>query len=523
MDLSFIRFSDPEDIMRIAIRPLVGLASILFLLAVTVTPATAQSDQETFRSLYEGRIKSVTATPDRTDDVALANELLAVARTISGQEAMLTLLCDAAYDLAGRSPGGYATAVEAQQLLAEEVRGRRADAHEKLTAILTRQLATGPAEERERAGVSLIELLLVIGEEQAGMKSFAQAQAAFRRAVTVAAQMRSPMAETARSRLEWAVAQDRSLKQLARLDERLLKDANDHETAREIVMIHVMDFDDPAAAQAYLSRVKDEQLASLVALASKSIDALESDQAMTLGDWYRAASAMPQHRFSATPLARAEKYYRRYLNVEYSANVQRTKAELMLKEIQATREKQLPKSPPPKEEPVKTQPGRGSALVITQATYGVGDIQVDVTEKIRGMVRDDRLTVTADNAVAGRDPRPFNLKRLVVKYTVNGKPAEASAREGDVLAIFAPLPNVPRQGLVILEAKYGARDRWTDITANTTNALRAANSTSVPWGHLKIEGDPASGARKAVVIYFSHRGKTSVKIFYDGTATIELP
>jgi hypothetical protein len=75
-----------------------------------------------------------------------------------------------------------------------------------------------------------------------------------------------------------------------------------------------------------------------------------------------------------------------------------------------------------------------AGLVIRGAQYGAEGSFVDVTEQIRARVKDDAVTVTAGNEVAG-DPKPGVVKELRILYSLGGKEATTVAREGETITI----------------------------------------------------------------------------------------
>lgn len=81
-------------------------------------------------------------------------------------------------------------------------------------------------------------------------------------------------------------------------------------------------------------------------------------------------------------------------------------------------------------------------MEIIDATYGAGAKQMDVTAILRKYVRDDPLIVMPSggyNAVLGGDPAPGVVKKLTVKYRINGKVAEATFPENTtILMLSAP-------------------------------------------------------------------------------------
>ena len=77
--------------------------------------------------------------------------------------------------------------------------------------------------------------------------------------------------------------------------------------------------------------------------------------------------------------------------------------------------------------------------------------RTDVTTKVRDAVKDNALSIAANNGNFG-DPDPGTAKRLVVEFQLGGKPGKNMANENTVLEIKGS----NGQQLTILKAFYGA-------------------------------------------------------------------
>ncbi len=126
------------------------------------------------------------------------------------------------------------------------------------------------------------------------------------------------------------------MKQIARLGEKLLADANDSATAEEIVKLYVVEFDDPKAALPFLNRVKDEQLKKLVALAAG--EPVEMGDHLALGQWYRTLAGVKPGIGEIPLLLHAEHHLHRFVTASETSTAQTdalqvSKARLLLKEI----------------------------------------------------------------------------------------------------------------------------------------------------------------------------------------------
>ncbi len=307
-------------------------AGVCLSLAAMVAADDAKS---VFDSLFNARIRSVSGTADRADDVALAKEMLALAKTSANQPALIALLCDAAHDLSARHADGYAIAAEAMTLLAEKVVEKRSSARDRLITLLFRHSSTGKPEEREIASESLIALLITMGDEKFNEKQYAEAAADYRRATTIAQQKKSESLGDMKAKLDLALSRERTMKQLSRLEETLLKNANDAATAQEIVRLYVIDLDAPAAAGPYLTRAKDERLSRLIPLAAQEIHALGANDALQLGEWYRSQIKSLKSPEAAPAIERTRRYLCRFLTLHTADDLLKTKATALLNEIEA--------------------------------------------------------------------------------------------------------------------------------------------------------------------------------------------
>jgi hypothetical protein len=76
------------------------------------------------------------------------------------------------------------------------------------------------------------------------------------------------------------------------------------------------------------------------------------------------------------------------------------------------------------------------ALNIVSATYGAGQQRRDVTDRVRSMVRDRRLSISVNNDVLGGDPAPNVPKDLRVVYSSGrGREREVRVNEGQQLVV----------------------------------------------------------------------------------------
>jgi hypothetical protein len=79
--------------------------------------------------------------------------------------------------------------------------------------------------------------------------------------------------------------------------------------------------------------------------------------------------------------------------------------------------------------------GGNGSLQITRAYYGLNNRTNDVTQLLRGMVRNGTLAVQVNNNSMGGDPARGGDKVLTVIYRIQGRERTSTVKEGNVLRI----------------------------------------------------------------------------------------
>lgn len=107
-------------------------------------------------------------------------------------------------------------------------------------------------------------------------------------------------------------------------------------------------------------------------------------------------------------------------------------------------------------------------FAITEATWGAGDKWVNVTDGVRGLVKDNRLLFMAWSNLFGspEDPAPGVAKALRIQYQSRGRVYSAVYPENFFVYLdgnpLAPPTDSPGD-LQLLEARYGAGKTYIDV------------------------------------------------------------
>lgn len=163
----------------------------------------------------------------------------------------------------------------------------------------------------------------------------------------------------------------------------------------------------------------------------------------------------------------------------------------------------------PAKEPLK--------LVIVKAIYGAlpDGAKTDVTDKVKGMVTADGLTVKASKDNFG-DPAANAEKKLKVEFTVADQKVDRTVNENETLAISLKVGK-----LMILKAEYGDLPDGprTDVTTKVQEMVKD-DALSIDATNDNF-GDPIEGTvKKLKVDYLFERVRKAKEVAENENLTI---
>jgi len=350
---------------------------IAFVLAAPALSAPEDEALQAFNSLYGEEMKRVLATPDTADDVQLAAKLLEAAKSVTGQPALLAVLCEKATEIGKPTAGGRVTAIQAMELLAEKVPERKAACLDKIVALRQMDYDASRAEGKAPAGEALIAALLTLTDAKMQAGDAAAASDACRKALVVAIMIKSESRTAIQAKLEPLAATQKAAQKVAALKARLESTPTDAATRTDLVKTLVMELDDPAAAAKFVDSTIDATLQKFVPAAAKGLEQTPELACKELGDWYRGMADQAAGP-ARTPMAtRAKAYYGRFLSLHATEDVARAQVILTMKKLdEAPAPAETAKADTPKAEtpaPKATAPAKAVAPAKAAAGAATGD------------------------------------------------------------------------------------------------------------------------------------------------------
>lgn len=316
---------------------IIVVVSLCTLVAFSQGKSTNEASKA-FDELFKKRIEQVQGTPSVSDDIELAKMLLKVGRDSRDQTPLLILLTESAFELAIQSREGYLIAVDAMGLLRDEVPAKRDEAGEKYFDVLNRLFVTSTGVDRDALGRRLASELLEDGDRFANDLLLDKALGRYRKAMVIASRGRLENGPKIKARIQWAVGRQRTAKRIEQLQQMLLRDASDTDSAKSLSLIFLNEYFDPEKASKYAGRASDAGIVKISELVRKPIEKLTISELFELGQWYQDLADSFRGADRVLPLMRAENYFlvARYATTD---TLMQTKLNVFLDEIRVALKK----------------------------------------------------------------------------------------------------------------------------------------------------------------------------------------
>ncbi|MBT3279102.1 MAG: hypothetical protein HN909_09190 [Phycisphaerales bacterium] len=258
--------------------------SCCIVLALTCV-CVAETPREQFSERYGEKIKAVAKTSMTTDDLALGKELYHAVAVEENLE-LMEIMAKASYGLCIKHPDGFELAVNSMLVLAELVEAKRIDSLEKALAVQQQKYVRAKGAERMKSAPRYLLILGKLVDATVEAEKMRDALKYSNQAITFAHTIRSSELEAWQKRAEEIKQTELSVHKVAALATRLEREPTNVELRRELILMTVGVIGNPQRAHGLLTASVDEELRSMVTLATIPINQMESASALELAQWY---------------------------------------------------------------------------------------------------------------------------------------------------------------------------------------------------------------------------------------------
>jgi len=223
--------------------------------------------------------------------------------------------------------------------------------------IRQRQFDGAASAARPAAGEALIDAILAALAERQKTGARPDEASYCKRALMVARAVRSDRAAALDGRLKELEQAARLAFEVENLKKQLAAKPDSPPVRLRLVRLLLVDMDDAAEAAKYVEGVQDAGLAKYVPAAARPLEGAPELACLELGDWYRSLADTAPAAAKGAMFARAQAYYKRFLELHTAEDIGRAKAVAALQKIETDLQAAAPKPAPaakPAPPPAKT-------------------------------------------------------------------------------------------------------------------------------------------------------------------------
>lgn len=299
--------------------------SILTVLLGTTSGLFAGDDPlSMFTSHYGDDVKRVRATKDTADDAELAKKIIEETGTITADPKVQSLFYNKAFDLGIAGPEGFTACESALVKLSDIAPDQKASIDERLLQVIERRLRQAGIsvnDREEQLGKYLAKLdEMVVG--RLADKKFEEAAGIYSKAVPIFSSSNSPLPD----RIARVKAKQVANNKVNTAKAKLKAKPDDASANRDLAMLYLVEFDEPAEAAKYAEDCGDPVVKEIAGLAAGDIAALDATKLIKLGDWYRAAGEKASEAGRPSAYSRAQACFARVAEVAGATEPQKDKA-----------------------------------------------------------------------------------------------------------------------------------------------------------------------------------------------------
>ena len=296
----------------------VSLRTIWFALAVAgiigfAHLSKADDAQDTFDRRFGKDLIRVNKTPDENDDVRLGKTLLDAAQAGRENPELLSLLCENAYRLGSKNTRSYHIAIEAMELLGDNVPELRTRCLEKILVLQIELYRTALRRDKVSTGENTIYTLLELSDAKARSGDAMGAKLFLLQASKITKVIRSNIIKTINEKEKTLQARIQTGLKLQQQLTALQADPKNLQLRRKLIRRLVMREENLGMAKSLLTPDVDEQLRSYVPIALKNPKSLVPAVAYEMSQWYRSLLSNAPEGNNAVLLLRIRLYLNVYL------------------------------------------------------------------------------------------------------------------------------------------------------------------------------------------------------------------
>ena len=260
-----------------------------------------------------------TLKPSPLNYAVWAEKLLKAAEDLKDKPEAQARLYEKAYEYGLKGGKGCPTAIKAAQALMEARPKEKLSWQQKLLAAYKLDWQTADRTRKKEAGRAYVEHLMLVADGLAASGSASEALNLYTEALyKITAYAPDRKAEVAQ-KLKDIRERQKLQNQMEQYRRVLVANPTNVVMREKLILLHVVELDDPAKAKELLTPDVSEKLRTYVPLAVMDTSEVATAVCIELGDWYMSLASKATLRGKANTLSRARTYYERSVKLETDA------------------------------------------------------------------------------------------------------------------------------------------------------------------------------------------------------------
>ncbi len=308
----------------------VAIAIGIFSVYGPTTDAATSEEAEVFAKLYGAQMTAALKSPGNDDNLSLARQLLEGVDKLMENPGLKILMCEKAYALVSGIPSAFAEGESALSHIAEVDPTRLKEITQKRLALLEQAYQRSPSKVRKQITPLYLKAIMAMGELHISEEKISEALVVYRKAQSVARLAGAKNKKVLKDRIDEIVKLHAAQRRAKRFADRIAKNSEDIDAAKELVRIYLMEFTNPKEARHYAAMTRDPGLRRITMIGILNINDLNTLAALEMAEYYQRLASEARPGQKKWLLERADVAVKRALALEdEKGSLEATKAKLL--------------------------------------------------------------------------------------------------------------------------------------------------------------------------------------------------
>lgn len=302
------------------------------------SPVLADDAEALYEQLFGDLDRRAAGTPETSDDAQLAEQVFKAAENLKDSpdhRAFKALLYAKAFAFGMKDAASRDFADQAINKLLRYDKDRRGEWLRQQVEGYYQLYRRCPSADRPEVGDAAMNVAISAGDRLMNAENFKDATEMYKRALTIATQLRSPRRTEVDALVRAAGQRSLQKRRLDSLLRRFGDKPDDKLVAGQIVEMYVVDFDQPEKALKYAEAAGDDAAVTAITTVRASGSKLTAEAALQAAEWFEAKASSAGKDAQPALQQRALGFYEAFLVKHRSEDVMAMKAKLKVEQLTA--------------------------------------------------------------------------------------------------------------------------------------------------------------------------------------------